>query len=115
MKKYDNYMSTLSVLRNAKDQDLNNDFIISGIVDKFFVQFELAWKLLKELLKYEGRIEVDSGSPRLIIKTAYSVFGFIDEDLWLQMLDDRNDLSHQYDGEKAAELAEKVISVYVPL
>ena len=26
-----------------------------GIIDKFFVQFELGWKVLKELLSYEGQ------------------------------------------------------------
>ncbi|MBO4395601.1 MAG: nucleotidyltransferase substrate binding protein [Eubacterium sp.] len=115
MKKYDNYMSNLSILKKAKDQDLSNEFIIGGIVDKFYVQFELAWKMLKELLKYEGRVEAATGSPRTIIKTAYAVYDFIDEETWLKMLDDRNDLSHQYDGELAAELADRVISTYIPL
>ena len=38
---------------------MNNVFIISGIIDKFSLQFELGWKVLKELLKYEGRSEAD--------------------------------------------------------
>ena len=56
MKKFDNFSSNLAVLRRAADQDLGNEFIISGIIDKFFIQFELGWKLLKELLRYEGRM-----------------------------------------------------------
>ena len=48
MKKFDNFSSNLAVLRRAADQDLGNAFIISGIIDKFFIQFELGWKLLKE-------------------------------------------------------------------
>ena len=54
MKKFDNYSSNLAVLCKAGEEDLNNEFIISGIIDKFFVQFELGWKVLKELLRYEG-------------------------------------------------------------
>ena len=54
MRKYDNFCSNLAVLSQASEQDLNNEFIIGGIIDKFFVQFELGWKVLKELLKYEG-------------------------------------------------------------
>ena len=54
MKKFDNYRKNLDVLRLSDRQDLSNEFIISGIIDKFSIQFELGWKVLKELLTYEG-------------------------------------------------------------
>lgn len=54
MKKYDNYASNLRVLERADREALDNEFIIGGIIDKFSIQFELGWKLLKELLAYEG-------------------------------------------------------------
>lgn len=54
MKKFENYVRNLEVLCKAKDEDLENEFIIGGIIDKFFIQFELGWKVLKELLKYNG-------------------------------------------------------------
>lgn len=73
MKKYDNYVSNLDVLKHADEQELDNEFVISGIKDKFCLQFELSWKLLKELLTYEGRAEAATGSPREIIKAAYRV------------------------------------------
>ena len=79
MKKFDNYKSNLSVLVQADAQDIKNEFIIGGIIDKFFIQFELAWKVLKELLTYEGIAAAQSGSPREIIKEAYKCFSFIDE------------------------------------
>ena len=63
MKKFDNYKSNLSVLVQADAQDIKNEFIIGGIIDKFFIQFELAWKVLKELLTYEGIAAAQSGSP----------------------------------------------------
>ena len=55
MKRYDEFVRHLSILRQAREQDLTNTFIVSGIIDKFFIQFELGWKLLKELLREEGR------------------------------------------------------------
>ena len=63
MKKFENYRSNLAVLSKADQEDLNNSFIISGIIDKFSLQFELAWKVLKELLRYEGSSAAGSGSP----------------------------------------------------
>lgn len=114
MKKYDNYCSNLRVLSKASEQDIENEFIISGIIDKFFIQFELGWKLLKELARYEGRAIASSGSPRAIVKEAYKMYDFFDEDIWLEMLEQRNDLTHIYDGSKARELAGLVISRYIP-
>ena len=40
MKKYENYVSALKSLRKAPEQDLSNDFIQSGIIDKFELQFQ---------------------------------------------------------------------------
>ena len=57
MKKFDNFSSNLEVLKRAGQEDIDNEFIISGIIDKFFIQFELSWKVLKELLRYEGSRE----------------------------------------------------------
>lgn len=64
MKKYDNYVSNLDVLKHADEQELDNEFVIGGIKDKFCLQFELSWKLLKELLTYEGRAEAATGALR---------------------------------------------------
>lgn len=114
MKKFENFVSNLQVLSRAQKEDLNNEFIISGIIDKFFIQFELGWKVLKELLKYEGRKEANTGSPREIIKVAYTIYDFIDEDVWISMLKSRNDMTHIYNGEAARELVNDILNVYIP-
>ena len=77
MKRYEQFSSHLDVLKKAKAEDLENTFIISGIIDKYFIQFELGWKLFKDLLRYEGRPEAATGSPREIIKAAYKVYDFL--------------------------------------
>lgn len=114
MKKYDNYVSHLNVLKQADKEQLDNAFIISGIIDKFSIQFELGWKVLKELLAYEGSSAAATGSPRGIIKEAHAVYPFFDGELWLDMLKDRNDRAHIYDGNAAGELVERILSCYIP-
>ena len=114
MKKFDNYKSNLIVLSQAHNEDLENEFIISGIIDKFFIQFELAWKVLKELLRYEGSSIANIGSPREIIKASYAVYEFIDEKIWLSMLKDRNNMTHIYDGNEAKELVKRILDTYLP-
>ena len=114
MKKFDNFISNLNILSKAQNEDLTNEFIISGIIDKFFIQFELGWKVLKELLRYEGKSIALTGSPREIIKAAYSIYDFLDEDIWLSMLKSRNDMTHIYNGEADRNLVQIIIESYIP-
>lgn len=113
MKKFEQYVSHLAVLSRAKNEDITNEFIMSGIIDKFYIQFELGWKVLKELLRYEGAGQSATGSPREIIKTAYAYFDFIDEKVWLEMLRDRNDTTHIYNEDAAHELVAKILDKYI--
>lgn len=114
MKKFENYVSHLRVLRRADKESLNNEFIISGIIDKFSIQFELGWKTLKELLAYEGSRTSETGSPRSIIKEAYLIYPFFDGDIWLSMLKDRNDMAHIYDENAAKNLVKRILEEYIP-
>ena len=50
----------------------------------------------------------------MIIKEAYKIYDFFDEDIWLEMLDKRNDLTHIYDGNEAHALAYVIIEKYIP-
>ena len=102
MKRYKEFSRHLHVLAQAPLQDLENEFIISGIIDKFFIQFELGWKVLKELL------------PREIIKAAYRCFDFLEEDVWLDMLRTRNDLTHIYDSARARALVTEILTRFIP-
>ena len=114
MKKFDHFKSNLNVLALADQEDLTNEFIIGGIIDKFFIQFELGWKVLKELLSYEGQGISASGSPKMILKTAFTIYDFIDENVWLEMLRARNDMTHIYDALAARRLVDAVLQRYIP-
>lgn len=113
MKRFDELTRHLNVLRRAPEEDLENEFIISGVIDKFFIQFELSWKVLKQLLLYEGDDVGRTGSPREIIKAAYARYDFIDEEIWLVMLKERNDTTHIYNEAKAKEMVGKIVDLYI--
>ena len=113
MKKFEQYSRHLQVLCRAEQQDITNEFIVSGIIYKFYIQFEFGWKVLKELLRYEGANQAATGSPREIIKTAYAYFDFTEENIWLEMLRDRNDTTHIYNEEAAQKLVEKILHRYI--
>lgn len=113
MKRFEQYDAALAVLSQAADQDLTNEFVKSGIINKFHIQFELGWKLLKKMLAYEGMGVSASGSPRAILRESHRVFDFIDEDAWLSMLRDRNDTIHVYDEALANQLVERIVGDYI--
>lgn len=114
MRKYENFARALAVLEDAPNQDLSNEYVKSGLISKFSLQFELSWKLLKRLLAYEGDAVAASGSPRDVVKASFRIYDFLDEDAWLGMLGDRNLVSHAYDGELVDELARRIIDRYLP-
>lgn len=114
MEKFEIFSSNLEVLKKAKYEDLDNEFIISGIIDKFFIQFELSWKVLKELLRYEGKSIAPPGSPREIIKASYTIYDYLDEEIWLEMLRVRNDMTHIYNGEAAKQMVSLILERYIP-
>ena len=74
----------------------------------------MGWKVLKELLNYEGQAISATGSPKMILKTAFTIFDFMDEDIWLGMLKNRNDLTHIYDELAAKRLVGVILKEYIP-
>ena len=118
MRKFDNFKSHLNVLTQAKELDIDDGFmgeiIVSGIIDKFKIQFELCWKVLKELLEHENVMIGPVGSPRNVIKAAYQYFDFMNEGIWLAMLEERNRLTHVYDPTAARKAIAPILTRYIP-
>ena len=57
---------------------------------------ELAWKTLKDYLIHDG-VVLDQITPRAAIKQAFAAKIISDGQLWIDMLDCRNLMSHTYD------------------
>ncbi|MCC8105492.1 MAG: nucleotidyltransferase substrate binding protein [Clostridiales bacterium] len=114
MKKYENFCRALANLQVGLE--LEEPFSIveqTGIVGLFEICFEQSWKLMKELLEEHGRFENKIGSPRAIIKIAYQCDMISDEELWLDLLEARNELAHTYSDEQALSVIRELKSDYV--
>lgn len=114
MSKFEGYRANLAVLRHAHEQVLDNKFIQSGIIYKFVMQFELSWRLLYKTLQHERKMSAVTCSPRGVIKSAYATYDFIDEEVWLSMLNDRNASEHVYDSALAERLVTAILDRYIP-
>ena len=114
MKRFLSYKKSLEALSEAKERDMSDSFVLSGTSAKFSITFDLAWKSMKDILiEYYAITDFVAGSPREVLKKAFQA-EMIAGDEWMEMLDVRNRLTHDYDGEIIMEYCRKIIEVYIP-
>ena len=116
MKKYENFCKALENLQDIYQYaEPYNNVILSGLVALYEICFEQAWKAMKEVMVSEGVREAETGSPKMIIKSAYE-FGIItDEDAWLAALVSRNNVAHSYNQAIALDIVRETKERYVGL
>ncbi len=110
----DNFATALAQLTSACDRERYDDLERAGLVKTFEFCFELSWKVLKDLLFYEG---YDVKTPRAAIRKGFDV-DYIDEDdceTLLDALDKRNLLSHTYWGDLARKAETLIKQRYHPV
>ena len=72
MKKYENFCSSLSNMKEIYNyEEPFDNVVLTGLVGLYEICFEQSWKMMKELLEAHGYEEGATGSPRIIVKTAY--------------------------------------------
>jgi nucleotidyltransferase substrate binding protein (TIGR01987 family) len=100
-------------LGEAVREDLNKgSIVIDGAIQRFEFTFELAWKLLRARLQYNG---IEADTPRSAIKEAFKARMITDGDGWIDMLEDRNRTSHIYDEKAAAAIYKKICAQHYSL
>ena len=113
--RFKSFTKALESLKRAKERDLSDEFVMSGTVQKFSICFDIAWKIMKDIsVNYFKVTDFATGSPRESLRVAYSV-KLISDDNWMNMLEDRNQLAHDYDGRLADEKTEVIVYQYIPL
>lgn len=94
---------------NVHQQMPDNDLIKMAVVKAFEMTFELSWKTMKDFLVYNG---IDVKLPRDIIKQAFANDMIEDGQLWIDMLENRNLMTHTYDEERANEAIQHICKEY---
>ena len=113
--RYHTFCKSLENLKKSQTADPHADFVLEGTVLNFSLTFDIAWKVLKDILVKKLEIlDFAIGSPRETLQQAFTN-GLIDDDRWMQMLKTRNYLAHDYDGTFAEEKFRDIIEIYCPL
>lgn len=118
-RKYDNFKKAYAALNRAvatqeelKSIALQNpdadDLFSSGVIQRFELAYETAWKFLKEYLKHVHSIDV--ASPKEVFRVCYT-YRIFPEALMnhlVQLADARNKTTHIYNQILAKEVCEAI-------
>lgn len=105
MKKYENFCASLLNMEEIyRYEEPYNTVILTGMVGLYEICFEQSWKMMKEILGLHGYEESATGSPKIILKTAFKAGMIKDEVLWLRALQERNNVTHSYNQKIALEI-----------
>ena len=116
MKKYDNFCAALSNMKDIYDYNEPYDnVILTGLVGLYEICFEQAWKMMKEILESHGYEEGATGSPKIVLKTAYKAGMIKEEESWIRALQERNNVAHSYNQEIARGTVKRAKEEFYPL
>lgn len=102
--RFQNFEKAFARLQAAVALQNPSDLEKAGVIQFYEFTFEMAWKTVQDYLEAQ---EVLVSFPRDVIKAGFK-YGLLDGELWLDMLQKRNLMSHSYD-EEDAEIAYRLI------
>lgn len=109
------FCNSLDALAEARQRDLTDSFVLSGTSAKFSITFDLAWKVMKDILvQYYAITGFVAGSPREVLRESYKA-NLISDDTWMEMLKVRNELAHDYDSEIVKAHCNAIVETYIDL
>ena len=113
IRRFESFRNSLDSLAEAKQRDLSDSFVLSGISAKFSITFDLAWKVMKDILvQYYAITGFVTGSPREVLRESFQS-NLITGDEWMDMLKVRNQLAHDYDGVIVKKHCGTIVHVYI--
>lgn len=111
--KLEEYEKAVAKLQAALKKDVNaDDVYLDGVIQRFEFCFELAWKMMKAYLAYDG---IEANSPRASIREGFAAGLIPNAEAWLDMLEKRNLSSHTYDEKTALDIYEHIKNDYAQM
>jgi nucleotidyltransferase substrate binding protein (TIGR01987 family) len=81
-----------------------DEFMRDSIIKRFELSFETARKAMRQWLVDEEEVTYES-TKKAVMEAAFKTALVSDADLWAEIAAARNDSSHEYDKNKALEIA----------
>lgn len=113
--RFSNYDKALQQLTEAIESNGANpvDIVKEGIIQRFEFTHELAWKVMKDYLEYEGFQNINGS--RSATREAFNK-GLIEQgQAWMEMIESRNRTVHTYHKNILEVEFSKIEGIYFPL
>jgi nucleotidyltransferase substrate binding protein (TIGR01987 family) len=110
--RFDNLERAFGLLAEAVGRQSLSDLEAEGMIQRFEYTFELAWKTAKDYLESQG---VSVAYPREVIKAAVqSELIRSQGDIWMEMLERRDEAAHTYDRERFESICSAIRTRFLP-
>lgn len=113
--RFSNYIKAFQSLTEAVELSQQRELSSleqQGLIQSFEFTHELAWKMLKDYLEYQGITNI-VGS-RDASRVAFQNTLIQDGEVWMQMIAARNQTSHTYNIKVAQAVAESILMQFYP-
>ncbi len=117
LQRYSNYHRAcgrvLEVVESGKAPEDLSELEREGLVQRFEYTFELAWKVMQDLLKYKGYkfMQGPNGTLRQAVEDGL----IASHDAWRRMAIARVATSHTYNEAELMEVVRDIYTTYAPL
>ncbi|MCF6271074.1 MAG: nucleotidyltransferase substrate binding protein [Melioribacteraceae bacterium] len=108
--RFSNYQKALKQLKKFIDVMDLNELEEQGLIQAFEYTHELAWKTIKDFLNYQGNQNIYGSKDAT--REAFNLSIISDGDIWMNMIESRNQTSHTYNDEVAKEIVKNIKEFY---
>ena len=98
----EDFKNSVSQLDAALARVGDDPLIQAGCIHYFEFCFELSWKTIKQAIAHQGL--ADCYSPKACLQQAFALGWVTNEQVWLDMLDARNRMTHTYSQAEAMKI-----------
>ena len=107
--RFENFTRAFNLFDSAVKLQTPSKLEKEGVIQRFEYTFELAWKTLRDYMRYGG---IETDLPRDVIKEAFANTLIQDGKVWIDMLEKRNLMAHTYDEASFETAYSKITQEY---
>ena len=111
--RFANYQKALVQLQKFIDKKELNELEEQGIIQAFEFTHELAWQVMKDYFEFQGNTSI-TGS-RDAVRESFQKGLISNGEVWMEMINSRNQSSHTYNEAVVKEIKTKIITQYFSL
>lgn len=113
IQRFSNFKKAFAQLEYIVQKPSLNDIEEQGLIKAFEYTYELGWKVLQDLLKDRGYVDING--PRPVLQQSFQDGYITNGRAWMEMLKNRNLTTHTYDELTARDVVDEIRNTYYVL